>query len=228
MHNLAPPIGSFSTREEINSDCLPHGTPIDQRDSGKSMIRRYGKPQPSFIVASVDLRPCLSIARSKLALILYARELQQHFVRAGSPALVLALHPGAVKTASCLDTLRRTLGPVFGTLFSAVVALFGKSPASGAKLALWAASAPGLNEREELRGAYVVCGSDGGGRVGKLGSADAEDAALAKALWKVSDDIAHTVSAKPLHPAVVEGSTEEDRSDKGEETDETDEADGQR
>jgi len=31
-----------------------------------------------------------------------------------------------------------------------------------------------------------------------------------------------------VHPAVVEGSTEEDRSDKGEETDETDEADGQR
>ncbi|EJD45647.1 NAD(P)-binding protein [Auricularia subglabra TFB-10046 SS5] len=177
IHKLAPPGGSFLTVEEINHP-LSHDGKLHSIDSKASMFRRH--------------------ARSKLAMILFARELQSHFTRASSTAIALAIDPGCVKTPAALARLRG-LGVFAGPIAVGIAWLFGKSPAEGAKLALWCATAPAVREQVEFRGAYVVRGKRGG-VVGRVRSREAGDSLLARRLWETSDGIADAVLAQPLHP----------------------------
>jgi len=92
----------------------------------------------------------LQYAYSKLANVVYTRELQRRLTRANTRITALAVHPGLVNTYSH----RLSLPPLLHPLASALMRAFLLRPAVGAYNSVWAAAAPAVTLRD-LGGTYV-------------------------------------------------------------------------
>lgn len=130
--------------------------------------------------SSTQLTSC--IARSKLANILFASELQRKFESASSPALSISVNPGGVAT----ETVLKSAGSVFlvGPILRFVVGRLAQSPLDGACTALFAATSRDVRARDkEFSGAYLVPY----GKIATVGvSDDAKNVELAGKLWESS------------------------------------------
>ena len=118
-------------------------------------------------------KPLTAYGQSKLADLLFAKELQRRF--AGTKKTAYAVHPGVVDT-----NLARNLGPVLSRVLGAIGTLFLKSVGEGAATEVFAAVSP---KAVPLAGNYLADSNV------KKPRADAEDAALAIRLWAESEKI---------------------------------------
>ena len=127
--------------------------------------------------------------RSKLANILFAKQLQKEFGEASSTALSLSLHPGWIQTDTVVNNLFALARPFARILLPTAL--------DGATIIMYAATAPEVRERRsEFAGAYLS-----GGIVfpsGKItnSSNGGEDPVLAQRLWEVSENITNEILAR--------------------------------
>jgi NAD(P)-dependent dehydrogenase (short-subunit alcohol dehydrogenase family) len=118
-------------------------------------------------------KPWKAYGQSKLANILFARELARRLADAGQTAY--ALHPGVIQT-----NLGRHMGKAAQVVFGAVKPLFLKTVPQGAATQCYLATRPGL---EAASGQYFAdCNP---ARTSAYGADDA----LAARLWRVSEEI---------------------------------------
>ncbi len=121
--------------------------------------------------------PSRAYGQSKLANLLFMRELQRRFESARAGALAAAAHPGSTRTE-----LQRHSG-----LLNAFVAVISQQPPEGALPSLYAATAP------DVRGGEYFGPSRWFGMLGAPGRARSSpasrDAAVAKQLWDVSEKL---------------------------------------
>jgi WW domain-containing oxidoreductase len=117
--------------------------------------------------------PWRSYGQSKLANLLFAKELARRL--AGTRQTANAVHPGVIRT-----NLSRHMNPAARVVFSMVGPLFLKSVGQGAATEVFVATHPSV---AQVSGEYFAdC------NVAKP-RADANDAAMAKKLWDVSENI---------------------------------------
>jgi WW domain-containing oxidoreductase len=117
--------------------------------------------------------PWRSYGQSKLANLLFAKELARRF--AGTKRTANAVHPGVIKT-----NLGRHMNPVANVLFGAIGPVFLKSVPQGAATEVYAAVHPAV---AGTNGAYFADCNVAKSRP------DADDPALAARLWKVTEEI---------------------------------------
>lgn len=117
--------------------------------------------------------------QSKLANLLFAKELARRF--AGTQRTANAVHPGVIQT-----NLGRHMSPVLAALFGVTGKLWLKSVPQGAATEVFVATHPSL---AGVNGQYFADCNVAKSR------ADADDPALAKRLWEVSEKIAAEVAA---------------------------------
>ncbi len=118
--------------------------------------------------------------QSKLANLLFAKELARRF--AGTKRTANAVHPGVIRT-----NLARHMNPVARFFFGTVGPLALKTIPQGAATEVYVAVNPAT---AEVSGKYFADCNVAASR------ADADDAALAKELWEVSEKIVAEVVAK--------------------------------
>ncbi|KAH8113781.1 NAD-binding protein [Phellopilus nigrolimitatus] len=118
---------------------------------------------------------------SKLADILWSRELQRRLTAEGSNIIVLNVHPGAVLTEGNEITTRRIVRPL-RPLYTLLCRLAFESPQTGVATSAIAAASPKVRaEAEKYRNAYLVPH----GKIGKCAK-QAQDDALAGELWETT------------------------------------------
>jgi NAD(P)-dependent dehydrogenase (short-subunit alcohol dehydrogenase family) len=121
--------------------------------------------------------PIRAYGQSKLANLLFTRELGRRFEAAGVDALAAAAHPGSTRTE-----LQRHSG-----MMDAVVRVFSQQPPEGALPTLYAATAG------DVRGGEYFGPSGFAGCLGPPGRARSSprsrDAVLAQRLWDVSEQL---------------------------------------
>lgn len=123
-------------------------------------------------------QPLEAYGQSKMANLLFAKELQRRF--AGTKKTAYAVHPGVVAT-----NLARNLGPVLSRVLGAMGPYFLKSVGEGAATEVFAA----VNAKAlPLAGNYL---SDSNAETPR---ADAQDAALAARLWAESEKIVQALA----------------------------------
>ena len=122
-------------------------------------------------------QPLSAYGQSKLANLLFAKELQRRF--AGTQKTAYAVHSDAVST-----NLARNTGPVLSRVLGAIGVLFFKSVAEGAATEVFTAVHP---KAVALAGGYLVDSNVQKPRT------DAEDPALAARLWAESERIARAL-----------------------------------
>ncbi|KAI8986748.1 NAD-P-binding protein [Trametes punicea] len=134
---------------------------------------------------SSDLR---RYALSKLANILFVKQLQGKFDSDGAPITVLSVYPGTVYTEGVLkDPFARM--PILGALFRFYVRHFFDSPSDGAYSTVFAAASPVVKaEREKYKGAFL--GPRSQIVTPPLPQAESKD--LAKELWETTEAILKT------------------------------------
>ena len=120
--------------------------------------------------------PWKAYSQSKLANVLFASELARRLE--GTRATANSLHPGAVATSMGVD---RATG--FGTAMTRLLRPFFLTAEEGARTAIWLATAP---EAASLRGTYCY-------RCRPVDpSKRAQDQALARELWELSEKMTGT------------------------------------
>lgn len=117
--------------------------------------------------------PWTFYGQSKLANLLFARELGRRFE--GSGRIANAVHPGVIQT-----NLVRHMGGTLNTLFGMTKSLFAKSVEEGAATQCWAAVHPGS---AGFQGAYFADCNDA------RSTAYGRDMALAAELWSRTEAI---------------------------------------
>ena len=124
--------------------------------------------------------PWRAYGQSKLANILFAKELARRFAEDDTDRVANAVHPGVIAT-----NLTRHMNPVLRGVWNLVEPLFLKSPAQGAATETWAAVHP---DAAELNGEYMEdCNvADPAGR--------AKKSELASRLWDETERIVDEVS----------------------------------
>jgi WW domain-containing oxidoreductase len=111
--------------------------------------------------------------QSKFANLLFAKELARRF--AGTKKTANAVHPGVIQT-----NLGRSMNPVMNGVMSVFGPLFNKTIPQGAATEVYVATNPKL---ADVSGQYFADCNVAKNRV------DADDPALAKRLWEVSEKI---------------------------------------
>src|SRR5204863_7920052 len=91
-------------------------------------------------------RPWTAYGQSKLANLLFAKQLARRF--AGTKRTANAVHPGVIRTK-----LQRHMNPIVSALFAALGPLALKSIEQGAATQVWAATHPDL---AEVTGKYLA------------------------------------------------------------------------
>ena len=132
-------------------------------------------------------RKWMAYGQSKLANLLFTLELQRKVDAAGKKLLCVACHPGYAATNLQAAGPRMQGSSMLESLFSFGNRLFAQSAAMGALPTEYAAVAPGVHGGDyfgpdglaELWGNPVAVGC----------SAAARDAAVAKRLWEVSEQL---------------------------------------
>ena len=145
--------------------------------SVSSLAHFWGRIDFADLQSERSYNPTRSYGQSKLANLLFVRELQRRFEAARASALAAAAHPGSTRTE-----LQRHSG-----LMNAIVAVFSQQPPDGALPSLYAATAP------DVRGGDYFGPSGFAGCIGPPGparsSAASRNAAVAKRLWDVSEEL---------------------------------------
>jgi NAD(P)-dependent dehydrogenase (short-subunit alcohol dehydrogenase family) len=148
-----------------------------------STAHRYGKIRLQDLQAERRYRRWRAYCQSKLANVLFARELERRLKDAGSTVSALAAHPGyAVTNLQTAAPPRRDRA-----VFAVTNRLFGQSAAQGALSELYAATRPNLDGGlfigpdgfDEQRGHPKVVAPAKRGR----------DGAVAAELWKRSEEL---------------------------------------
>ncbi|KAG8787330.1 hypothetical protein FRC12_015675 [Ceratobasidium sp. 428] len=122
-------------------------------------------------------------SRTKLANILFTRELQRRLDDEGSDIISLSLHPGYVATDAAKVATSKM--PIFGVISSILVKLFFIDEAGGARNSVYAASNPTVRaDPKRFKGQFLT-------PVGKVTApaAIAQDKQLARDLWSLTDRI---------------------------------------
>ena len=186
------------------------------RPAAARAARASGRPQPSRVVTvsssahrfgSVDLadlnwergyRKWRAYGRSKLANLLFMRELDHRATAAGAPLVSVAAHPGFAATNLQAAGPLMSGRPWLAKVTAAVSRLVSQSDAAGALPSLRAATDPGV-----VGGEYF--GPDGPGEsrghpVRVPMSAAARDDAMAARLWAASESLTG-VTYSTLPPA---------------------------
>ncbi|HEX5367608.1 MAG TPA: oxidoreductase [Acidimicrobiales bacterium] len=129
--------------------------------------------------------------RSKLANLLFVRELGRRAAAAGSDLVSIGAHPGYAATQLQVNTARssgnRVAATVLGAVMAAGNAVLGQPAAGGARPQLYAATAPEVRSGDyygpggpfEMRGAPRPAGM----------SSAARDDAAARRLWEASEEL---------------------------------------
>jgi NAD(P)-dependent dehydrogenase (short-subunit alcohol dehydrogenase family) len=134
------------------------------------------------INSTVDYRPWRAYQQSKLANLLFTRELQRRLTRAGSGVTAHAAHPGY----SATNLQSRTASPVQRMILAVTNRVLAQPPETGALPVLYAATQPlpgasytGPDGREELRGRPAPA---------RLSPAATDDVD-AERLWQLSEQL---------------------------------------
>ena len=148
-----------------------------------SLAHHGGRIRFTDLQAERDYRPWTAYAQSKLALLMFALELQQRSDAHGWRLLSMAAHPGWAATA--LQAVGTGQTGLVGWLFEEAGSVAAQSAAEGAAPILFAATSP-----EAKGGGYY--GPDGWGELrGSPAPAriapEALDRAVAARLWAVSE-----------------------------------------
>ncbi|KAF7976740.1 hypothetical protein HWV62_5714 [Athelia sp. TMB] len=150
MHAIPPKGTRFDSLAAFNQE-------LGGTDDFQSNLNRYGL--------------------SKLANLLFTRELQKRFDSAGTAAVAVAIHPGGVRTAGSINFATQ-LGNI-GILDNSLTAT------DGALTPLFGAAHPVVwKERSAYGGAYLMPFG-----VIEEPSEDAQNADLAKELWATSEQV---------------------------------------
>ncbi|KZO91909.1 NAD-P-binding protein [Calocera viscosa TUFC12733] len=160
MANMyAPASTTFKSLDEFKATCAKGA----QLDGFWRYMARYG--------------------HSKLANILFAKELQRRLDAQSIPAITVSLHPGSVST----DGAKKAVGFLYP-----LANLFFTTPFNGALTSLFAATSPQvLKDKDTYKGAYLV-------PYGKLGKESdlAKDEAMAGRLWDLSEQAVKEIDEK--------------------------------
>lgn len=136
--------------------------------------------------------------QSKLANLLFTRELARRSAAAGLPLCAVAAHPGYAATNLQYGTAG-TLSGVGRFVARVVNAVVGQSPERGALPSLYAATAPQVRNGEYDGPDGFMEQRGGPEPVGR--SAAAEDDATARALWQRSEELTGVRYPEPLGEA---------------------------
>jgi NAD(P)-dependent dehydrogenase (short-subunit alcohol dehydrogenase family) len=152
-------------------------TPKARVVSVSSLAHFWGGIAFDDLQSERSYNPTRAYGQSKLANLLFVRELERRFEAAHVDALAAAAHPGSTRTE-----LQRHSG-----LMHAIVAVFSQAPPEGALPTLHAATAP------DVRGGDYFGPSGFAGCIGPPGRARssprAKDMAAARRLWDVSEQL---------------------------------------
>ncbi|EMD32269.1 hypothetical protein CERSUDRAFT_88268 [Gelatoporia subvermispora B] len=121
---------------------------------------------------------------SKLANVLFIKELQKRLNAENCPIIALSLHPGSVDTEGTQNGANDA-NIVVRVVFNALRVAFFADPSKGSYTTVFAAAAPAVRaDPDKYKGAYLE-------PVAKIGkpSADATNAALATELWETTEKI---------------------------------------
>ena len=158
---------------------MPHirATPWARIINVSSGAHRMGKLEFGNLQAEKGYKPWAAYGQSKLANLLFMRQLNVYFDREQIDALAAAAHPGYTGT-----NLQSTSG-----VFKYLNPVLGQKPEMGALPTLYAATAPDIKPNDYY-------GPDGfqemRGYPEKVSmSADAQNSALAERLWRVSEKL---------------------------------------
>lgn len=143
----------------------------------------------------------VAYAQSKLANLLFAYELQRRLAGSGAGAISLACHPGYADTELQSAGARMEGSSLGATLAGAMNRLLAQSAAMGALPTLYAATSP-----DAYGGDYIGPTGFGGWRgypERSRSNALSYDAALARRLWEVSEQLTGVSYALPRAEAAV-------------------------
>ena len=155
--------------------------------SVSSLAHQSGRIDFDDLQAERRYGPTRAYAQSKLAMLLFARELQRRSDEAGWGLMSVAAHPGFALTGIFRGIGQGRGGKLIETLGNFGASLIGQSAAQGALPQLYAATAPGVQP-----GGYY--GPDGFREVkgypapAKVARQGRDDAAAAR-LWTVSEQL---------------------------------------
>ena len=142
-----------------------------------SLAHFWGRIDWDDLQSERSYNPTRAYGQSKLANLLFMRELARRLELAGSDTVSAAAHPGSTRTE-----LQRHSG-----LMHAVVAVFSQAPREGALPTLRAATAPGVRSGDYFGpSGFAGCiGAPGPAR----SSPRSKDPAAAKRLWEASEQL---------------------------------------
>ncbi|KAG9046983.1 hypothetical protein FS837_003273 [Tulasnella sp. UAMH 9824] len=125
-------------------------------------------------------------ANTKLANILFTRELQTRLDAENIPITCISLHPGLVNTDGPMNALRTINTGVLAYIFNLFLVAFGLTPLQGAYTTLFAATSPKIKaEPAKYKGSYLIPFN----RLAEP-SVYAKDKILAEDLWACSEEVA--------------------------------------
>lgn len=151
-----------------------------------SLAHRGGKIRFDDLNWEHDYKPWPAYRQSKLANLLFAKELERRLLKSGTPTQSIVVHPG-VSTTSLFKNGPGSGGGPMNAIVPILISLLGQSEAQGALPTLYAATAP------EAQGGHYY-GPDGfremkGYPVEVKAEAQANDPALAAQLWDLSEKL---------------------------------------
>lgn len=159
-----------------------------------SMVHGRGFLDWDDLQMETDYRAQRAYNQTKLANLLFARELQERLERAGSKVQSMAVHPGVAQTA--IGANRKQLGAyrmgdhVVSVILKVVMPYLGQPAAAGALPTMYAASSP------DARGGGFYGPQGAGEMKGPPGLAKikppAQDMAAARRLWSVTEELTGT------------------------------------
>jgi len=152
--------------------------------SVSSLAHRSGRIDFDDLQSERSYQPMRAYAQSKLAMLIFARELQRRATERGWPLLSIAAHPGWAAT----QIVVKGFGGLRGLIAQAGFSLLAQSAANGAKPILHAALAPDVEPGGYYGPAHLneTRGRPAPARV----MPQASDEAAAARLWSVSEALA--------------------------------------
>jgi NAD(P)-dependent dehydrogenase (short-subunit alcohol dehydrogenase family) len=168
---------------------LLQATPGSRVVTVSSLMHFVGRIHFDDLRAMKSYNPALAYAQSKLANLLFTRELARRCAQSRVDVIVAAAHPGSTRTE-----LQR-----HSELMHAVVRVFAQNPSSGALPTLYAATADGVRGGDYYGPLFGMIGSP----ARALSSPLAYNEVMARQLWEVSEDLTG-VSFPPLEPLDLE------------------------
>ncbi|KAL7908503.1 hypothetical protein GGI35DRAFT_486577 [Trichoderma velutinum] len=149
--SMAPSGNGFASPEDLNDPCAK---PSSYKSRG-ALFKRYGA--------------------SKLACILFTRELQRQMDKEKSEIMALSLNPGGVATEGGIGVWPGFLRPIMRIMFT--------TPQKGALTPLFCATAAEIaKEKKRFKGQFL----NGPGKIAP-GSERSRDVELARTLWETTE-----------------------------------------